>query len=112
MADDYPHVTLTINDEGMQAFEHLHTTNEGSRNAWPVLATKVPDFEGVIDFTFWKFCSRKSSLAESNREQSKFDFQQTESLRAPYLKGPIPDESFTSDHLPVGMGFCVRAHYD
>lgn len=112
MAYDYPHETLTINDEGMQAFEHLHTTNEGSRNAWPVLATKVPDFEGVIDFTFWKFCSRKSSLAESNREQSKFDFQQTESLRAPYLKGPIPDESFTSDHLPVGMGFCVTAHYD
>jgi len=112
MAYDYPHETLTINDEEMHTFECWHTKNEDSRNAWPALTTKVPEFEGVIDYIFWKFCSRKHSLAESNREQSKFYFQQTESLRVPYLRGPIPDESFTSDHLPVGMGFCIRAHND
>lgn len=103
MAYNYPRETLDKTDEEMQDLEN---------NAWPALTTKVPEFEGVIDYIFWKLYSRKSYLVDPTREQWKFVFQQTESLRVPCLKAPIPDESHTSDHLPVGMGFCVRVCLD
>ncbi len=103
MAYNYPCDTRAKTDEEMHDLDN---------NAWPALTTKVPEFEGVIDYIFWKFHSRKYSSTDPTREQGKFFVEQTESLRVPCPKGPIPDEFHTSDHLPVGMGFSVRVCFD
>lgn len=110
MAYAYPHEPLDRNN-GVK-LSNQRMSDDDTSNAWPALTTKVPEFEGVIDYIFWKFLPGKSSTRAFNGKQMKLRLNQTEVLRVPRLNGPIPDETHTSDHLPVGMGFCICANFD
>ena len=99
----YPnHLFTKTDDLSIPSYEDVETRP----NEWPALTTKVTEFEGVIDYIFWR-------LVPNNRTRNQLlTFHQTEILRLPTLHGPIPDEIQTSDHLPVGMKFHLSVSFD
>lgn len=108
----YPnHLFTKADDLSIPSYEDVKIR----QNEWPDLTTKVTEFEGVIDYIFWRFVPNKSISDASSNEKKRnqlLSFHQTEILRLPTLHGPIPDEIQTSDHLPVGMKFHLSLSFD
>ncbi len=69
---------------------------------FPTKTTKVTDFEGVLDHILW---TQYNTYDKNKDSPSPPILRQLGVLKIPDLTDPIPDETHTSDHLPVGMSF-------